>query len=461
MPGLHQKTFSTIAKRVYSQNERLAEEVFGQAASIVRQEHIRYYHLQADEDAILDISVSFDGSWLTRGHKSLIGIGCVIDVLTGLIIDGHVLSLHCHVCAQMGDWIKRETPHCYEQWKQEHIEKGECTINFEGSSGMMEVRAAEVLWGRFVQRHNLRYTTMVSDGDSKAFNKLLEVQPYGPDVVILKEDCINHVGKRFGTALKNLVANCSKKGITLGGRGHGRLTAETIRKLQIYYTRAIRSGRSAEEMRRGILAGLYHGYSTDEYPQHQFCPPGPDSWCFFKRSIGEHQYPTGHKQRVNTPLDYKLLHQHLEPIYNRLSSVDLLRRCDIKTTQNPNESFHHSVWSRCSKKNFHSLKRVEFALLSAEAEQNSGPTALSTIKTKLGFQEGEHGQRLGQARERKRVYKSSFEQQQKAKTREKKTAAAREKEAEEAQHTRRACFEVGGDQNPFNFPFFFLPNFQS
>ncbi|GFN94320.1 hypothetical protein PoB_002082600 [Plakobranchus ocellatus] len=53
-------------------------------------------------------------------------------------------------------------------------------------------------------------------------------------------------------------------------------------------------------------------------------------------------------------------------------------------------------------KNFHSLKWVEFALLSAAAEQNSGPTALSTIKTMLGFQEGEHGQRLGQARERKK-----------------------------------------------------------
>ncbi|GFO03822.1 39S ribosomal protein l33, mitochondrial [Plakobranchus ocellatus] len=54
----------------------------------------------------------------------------------------------------------------------------------------------------------------------------------------------------------------------------------------------------------------------------------------------------------------------------------------------------------------------------------------------LGFQEGEHGLRLGQVRERRRVYKSSFEQQLKAKAREKKIAAARgkarqEKEAEE------------------------------
>ncbi|GFO20578.1 hypothetical protein PoB_004708300 [Plakobranchus ocellatus] len=87
-------------------------------------EHIRYYHLQDEEDAILDISVSFDGSWLARGHKSLIGIGCVINILTGLIIAGHVLSLHCHVCAQTRAWIKREIAHRYERWRQEHMRRG-------------------------------------------------------------------------------------------------------------------------------------------------------------------------------------------------------------------------------------------------------------------------------------------------------------------------------------------------
>ncbi|GFO14624.1 hypothetical protein PoB_004112900 [Plakobranchus ocellatus] len=237
LPGVHPKTFNKIAKRLYSQNEVLGEEVFTQAAGLVRQEHIRQYHLAVEENSLLDIAVSYDGSWLTRGHKSLIGIGCVIDVLTGLIIDGHVLSLYCHIWARTGAWIKRETPQRYDRWFQEHLDSGDCTVNFAGSSGMMEVRIAEVLWGRSIQRYNLRYTTIVSDGDSKSFNRLLELQPYGSDVLITKEDCINHVGKRLGAALRNLVADCSKRGITFGGRGYGRLTAETIRKLQIYYTR--------------------------------------------------------------------------------------------------------------------------------------------------------------------------------------------------------------------------------
>ena len=324
MPGLHQKTFNNIAKRLYSQNERLADQVFSTAVTFVRREQIRQYALDVGEEDIIDISVSFDGSWLTRGHKSLIGIVCVIDVLTGLILDGHVCSLHCHICAQSGAFVKRETPHSYERWRQEHIASGECTINFEGTSGLMEVKAAEVLWSRSLKRHKMRYTTMVSDGDSKAHTKLLELKPYGPD-----EDCINHVGKRLGAALHNIVSDCSKRGVTLGGRGRGRLTAEFIRKLQIYYSRAIRRAKTAEEMRRNILAFVFHGYSTDDLPQHQFCPPGPDSWCFFKRSIGEHLYPTGHHKRVHTPLDYVLLHRYLE----------LLRKCELKATQNPKKVF--------------------------------------------------------------------------------------------------------------------------
>lgn len=43
-----------------------------------------------DENGILDVDVSFDGSWLTRGHKSHIGIGTVIECNTGLVLDSEI-----------------------------------------------------------------------------------------------------------------------------------------------------------------------------------------------------------------------------------------------------------------------------------------------------------------------------------------------------------------------------------
>jgi hypothetical protein len=43
-----------------------------------------------NDNDIIDIAVCFDGSWPTRGtggHSSLIGVGAVVELLTGLVID--------------------------------------------------------------------------------------------------------------------------------------------------------------------------------------------------------------------------------------------------------------------------------------------------------------------------------------------------------------------------------------
>ena len=77
----------------------------------------------------------------------------------------------------------------------------------------MEVEAAKVLWGRSVERHGVRYVRVIADGDSKAYDTVNEEMPYGPDIPIVKEECVNHVSKRLGTALRTLTADLSKKGL--------------------------------------------------------------------------------------------------------------------------------------------------------------------------------------------------------------------------------------------------------
>ena len=46
----------------------------------------------------INISVSFDITWQKRGFTYLSGLGVCIDVLTGLVINHHVLSKYCHAC---------------------------------------------------------------------------------------------------------------------------------------------------------------------------------------------------------------------------------------------------------------------------------------------------------------------------------------------------------------------------
>lgn len=58
------------------------EEVLQWACKEVRQAHIDV-NPALEETEIIDITVSFDGSWHKRGHTSSHGLGFVIDVLTG------------------------------------------------------------------------------------------------------------------------------------------------------------------------------------------------------------------------------------------------------------------------------------------------------------------------------------------------------------------------------------------
>ncbi len=55
--------------------------------------------LREDADAVINIRVSFDGTWQKRGFTSHYGIGVCIDLITGLVIDFKVLSSYCHACA--------------------------------------------------------------------------------------------------------------------------------------------------------------------------------------------------------------------------------------------------------------------------------------------------------------------------------------------------------------------------
>ena len=196
-------------------------------------------------------------------------------------------------------------------------------------------------------------------------------------------------------------------------------------------------------MKKAVWASLYHGYSTDELPQHMYCPAGADSWCFWKKSLANNVYPSGHKNRVHTPLDFNLLHTHLKPIYDRLTADSLLRRCEKKATQNANESFHHSVWSKCSKTKFHSNQKVTNAVISAAAEFNFGPLYSAQLKSVLGVASGQHSIRINHDRARKRLHKSQDTQRAAEKKRKTERAAAIEKARLEAEAENGPAYGAG------------------
>jgi hypothetical protein len=50
---------------------------------------------------VMDISVSSDGTWNKRGHTSNSGVGCVVNILTGLVIVLEIISKYFYSCVMV------------------------------------------------------------------------------------------------------------------------------------------------------------------------------------------------------------------------------------------------------------------------------------------------------------------------------------------------------------------------
>ncbi|GFU59099.1 uncharacterized protein TNCV_2933881 [Trichonephila clavipes] len=139
------------------------------------------------------------------------------------------------------------------------------------------------------------------------------------------EECVNHVAKRLGAALRNKVKEWRSKGVTLGGRKQGSLTDATITKLQNFYWKAIVDNvPEVEKMKASIFATLFHCISTDAKPMHSKCPDGKLSWCFYNRAKADNKVPGSHKNTgdkgpvVSRPYRYDRVKQGIDYQINKV-----------------------------------------------------------------------------------------------------------------------------------------------
>ncbi|GFX68091.1 uncharacterized protein TNCV_921921 [Trichonephila clavipes] len=239
------------------------------AAKLVYEDSIQNAAKEAicENEGNKNIAVAVDGTWQKRGYTSLNGVVIVTSIDTGKVIDVDILSKYC-ACKNLP------------------FHEKDCKRNYVGSSGAMEIQGASKIFQRLLSLHNARYITYLGDGDCKAFDAVKKKNIYGNEYPIEKLECIGHVMKRMGTRLRRLKAQLKGQILSDGKclSGKNRLTEHEIDNLQSYYGSAIRRNHSSvQNMRQAIWAIFLHKLSTDEYPQHGFCPIGEDSWCGFKR----------------------------------------------------------------------------------------------------------------------------------------------------------------------------------
>ena len=89
---------------------------------------------------------------------------------------------------------------------------------------MEKISAAE-MFRRSFEKHNLRYTVYIVDGDTNSFAEVREKlkEKFRDYYSVTKEDCIRHIQKRMGAALRIYRSrNRGRKlpdGKTIGGKG--------------------------------------------------------------------------------------------------------------------------------------------------------------------------------------------------------------------------------------------------
>ncbi|GFV83039.1 uncharacterized protein TNCV_1180531 [Trichonephila clavipes] len=69
----------------------------------------------------------------------------------------------------------------FHVWYEREGHISSCAINHIGSSCAMEQEAALKLWKRS-EDNGFRYTTLLSDGDAKAYQYLNIKEVYGPEI---------------------------------------------------------------------------------------------------------------------------------------------------------------------------------------------------------------------------------------------------------------------------------------
>ena len=211
----------------------------------------------------------------------------------------------------------------------------------------------------------------------------------GPDYEIKKEECVGHVQKRLGTALRKYKKdNKGKKladGKTVGGKG--RLTDKVINKMQNYYGKAIRGNKgNLNGMKESIKAIQCHMVKNGKLTlekQHQYCPKSDDTWCKYWKDKREETKLYNKDNRLP-----EVFMTELDPIFQRLSKDDQLSRCLKGITQNQNEAANGILWSKCPKTKFCGARRVRIAACATIAAFNTGAASQAVILQLCGVTPG-------------------------------------------------------------------------
>ena len=245
----------------------------------------------------------------------------------------------------------------------------------------MEAVGIVNIFQRSVADLQLCFTTFVGDGDSKAYPAVLNADPYGPDKLVEKGECVGHVQKRVGGRLRKLKKEKGGEVLSDGKKlgGIGRLKEKYINRLQNYYGLAIRQNTHSLINMRKAVAVLYHcSEAATTEARHMFCDKD-SQWCTNRMAekIGE-----AYVEKPGLPIAVRNAIFH---IFQDLSSEELLKKYLHGKTQNNNEAINNIIWTRLPTNIYVGWYTFQIGVASAVVSFNSRAHGLLDVFRQLNM----------------------------------------------------------------------------
>lgn len=147
----------------------------------------------------------------------------------------------------------------------------------------------------------------------------------------------NRLGSRLRSLKKRLGATRLEDGKGIGSTGQ--LTKQRIDKLQVYYGMAIRqNSHDLSCMQTAVMAIWHNTRLTNDNPDHDLCPPGEKSWCFYQRDMSN--AVSDYVRQNSLP---EAVAEEILPNFEALSDESLLSKCLHGGTQNQNETLSGTI----------------------------------------------------------------------------------------------------------------------
>jgi hypothetical protein len=262
IPPISKKTFFRHQNKVYEAFYSIAFEQLEIAGK--EEARLAIEAGMVNEQGIPIITVLADGAWSKRSYKTnynaLSGVACIIGYRTKKILFIGVKNKYCCIC----DRDQR-----LGSEKTEHV----CFKNWSSTSTSMESNIIVEGFKKSLDMHKLTYGKIIGDGDSSVIRRIREAAPYGPQFIVQKIECKNHILRNFMNKVKELgkTPKLDKKLRNFLASNHLRFRTAVTKAIEFRSNQDVPKNNKISLLRKDITNGHKHIFGEHSDCDLYFC----------------------------------------------------------------------------------------------------------------------------------------------------------------------------------------------